>query len=295
MSVLESTVGVRGLSDVVLSAQGEDARSWLQGQITNDVARSEPGMATYTLVTTVKGRVLGDAWVLDRGQAGFWLVVPEAAAAGVHDQLERQIIMEDVELTRPEACVLTAQGPAAGELRAAVSLPAFAVDRLGLGGVDFVCEGEDACGARLDAIATAAAAVGGARVSEDEWEAVRVARAVPSYGRDFDAGTYPQEAGLGRAVSFTKGCYVGQEVVCRLEQRGKVTRRLVCLEVPTEPAGAIEAGGEPVGEITSAAPKAGGWIALGYVKRRALADRHALTVGGAPATVRAVVGPTDLT
>jgi folate-binding protein YgfZ len=129
------------------------------------------------------------------------------------------------------------------------------------------------------------------------WEALRLDRAVPEFGADFDATTYPQEAGLEkRAVSFSKGCYLGQEVVFMLEKRGHVKRRLVTLRVDGDlpPRGAEVRGadGEVVGNVTSAArvPTAGGPLAMAMVKRALATAGAELIVAGAKATVVALAG-----
>jgi folate-binding protein YgfZ len=109
---------------------------------------------------------------------------------------------------------------------------------------------------------------------------------------DFDAATYPQEAGLEkRAISFNKGCYLGQEVVCMLELRGHVKRKLVGLHlggasVPARGADVTDAGGESVGAVTSAAAVPGeGVLALAMVKRTKGEPGAALRVGGTDAVV----------
>jgi folate-binding protein YgfZ len=139
----------------------------------------------------------------------------------------------------------------------------------------------------------ALAAVGGMLGDDRAWEALRLDRRVPAFGADFDATTYPQEAGLEkRAVSFSKGCYLGQEVVFMLEKRGHVKRFLVTLRVasdlpPARGASVLDANREEVGTVTSAAivPSAGGPVAMAMVKRAKADPGALLEVLGAPATV----------
>jgi folate-binding protein YgfZ len=135
-------------------------------------------------------------------------------------------------------------------------------------------------------------------VSEEGWELARLRAGIPRYGFDFDEHNYPQEAGLKeRAVSFQKGCYLGQEVVCMIEFRGQMTRRLVQLDVdtrdPLAKGSAVAADGHDVGEVTSAQldPETGRTLALAYVKRKlATPGASPLQVSGAAAQLRSIVG-----
>ena len=113
------------------------------------------------------------------------------------------------------------------------------------------------------------------------------ARGVPRWGRDFGADTLPQEAGLKHAVSFDKGCYLGQEPVVMLEHRGKPPKRLVRLELEdaVEVGAPVEAAERQVGRVTSAA----GTRALALVKRKALEGEAPLEVGGRALTRWALV------
>ncbi|MDH5492784.1 MAG: hypothetical protein OEY14_12595 [Myxococcales bacterium] len=265
---LVESVGVRHLESWgVIRVQGEDARSWLNGQITNDVAEPAPGEAKRALCTTHKGRIIADLWVLDEGRS-MLLLVPLEALEGLLSTLERFIVMEDVELTRLGLAVLSAQGPRA--LETLGDRAGWRVDRLGRGGVDRLVplaslEGE------LDALRREAEARGGGLVSAEGWELARIRAGRAAYGRDFDIETYPAEAGLvDEAVSFDKGCYVGQEAVGKLQHRGKAPRRLVHLALDgwAEPGTPLSVEGTRLGELRSCVrdPEAG-VIALGYLRR----------------------------
>jgi folate-binding protein YgfZ len=153
----------------------------------------------------------------------------------------------------------------------------------------------------LERLGGAARALGGGVLDPDGWTAVHVLSGVPRCGVDFGEESYPQEAGLkARAVSFNKGCYLGQEVICMLENRGQLARRLVQLE--SSEAGAVDPGtqlfdteGKRVGEITSWTVTPGAQpatFALGYVKRPFWEPERALRTGERTWTVRTVVGQT---
>jgi folate-binding protein YgfZ len=272
---LIETAGVRALDErILVRVGGEEARTWLNGQVSNDVRATSPGDAVYALVLQVKGRIIADLHVLDRGDAGLAIVVPRANLEALLAHFDKYIIMEDVVLERDEGtAILTVQGPRAAEVVRDLELPVFPCDRLGRGGRDVlvpVAERERV----LAFLADRALRVGGGPVSLEGWELARIRLGRPALFADFGEFTVPQEAGLrDLAVSFSKGCYLGQEVVCMLENRGQLTRRLVRLE-STQPLARgdaiLHADEGRVGEITSAVgdPESGGSLALGFVKRR---------------------------
>ncbi len=293
---LEQHAGVRELEDrVLVTVRGEDARTWLNGQITNDVRSIEAGQSVYALVVQLKGRVLADVLVLDRGASGLGMILPRKNASALLEQFEKYIIMEDVELGMDDAMtIITVQGPRASEVVAGIELEAFPSDRLGKGGFDVLVPKSNENEARA-MLAERARAQGGGEVSAAGWELARLRAGRPVLFVDFGENTYPQEAGLkNAAVSFQKGCYLGQEIICMLESRGQLTRRLVQLESESElGAGAKiqDEAGKEIGEITSALrdPASGRSLALGYVKRvQAVTDRE-LRTDGSPIKVTHVV------
>jgi len=221
---LLTCVGVRARDDLrVLRLSGDDQRSWLNGQVTADVRDTKAGDAVYALAVNVKGRVLSDLWVLDEGDA-LLVLLPQATLETVRESLERQIIMEDVELSLlDDTRVLSAQGPAAARACAGMSRT-FPCAELADSGV-FVLVDASARDAQLEALVHAATREGGGLVDNTGFTLARIRVGRPQLGLDFGERTYPQEAGLkGLAVSFNKGCYLGQEVVCTLEHRGKLSR-----------------------------------------------------------------------
>lgn len=283
-TVLESgALWVDGEGLAVVRAVGKDRLSWLNGLVTADVKDLTQGSARYTLLLEKKGKITSDIIVLATSDA-LALVVPQAAADAVAEILEHHLIMEDVELSRPPLEVALLHGAGAVRIAEATGLAWAPLDRTGLGGA--VVVGEGLADARARAVAQ------GAVVAPAEvWTRLRVERAVPLFGVDFDATHYPQEASLAdAAVSFSKGCYLGQEVAYMLQNRGQAKRHLVRLrlERPAARGEQITAeGGAAVGEVTSAADGLvdPGPFALAMVKR-AHAERGAsLSVAGARATV----------
>jgi folate-binding protein YgfZ len=288
-----------------LIVTGSDRLSWLNGLLTCDLLKREPGAALYGLAVARNGRVLCDATVAidDDGQAAsqampggrVLVAIPRAVAAGVRAHLDHYLVMEDAAVA-PEADAFEAwaiHGPqssqALGAARAAGAVGG-SIDSTGLGGALVLAPALAGAAVRL-------ALEESAVIGDDAgWEALRLERAVPRFGVDFDEKTYPQEAGLEKvAVSFDKGCYLGQEVVCMLEMRGHVKRRLAALvlephdgaQPPVRGAVVTDEGGGEVGEITSAgsSPTLGKEIALAMVKRAAGEPGRELRVGGAPARV----------
>lgn len=265
---LRHTAGVRALTDrAVISVSGDDALDWLQGQVTNDVAGAEPGNSAYGFVLTLKGRVMADVWVLG-GEEEIWLDVPSAEVDGLLERLDRYIIMEDVDLAhRTELHLLTAQGPKAEE----ASSGGWPSDRLGSGGRLWIVD-ESELEPELKRLTERCQSLGGGPIHERAWGDAHVALGRPRFGIDFGDWTYPQETGLAPiAISFTKGCYVGQETVVMLQNRGKAPKVLWrwAIEGAEPPAAKtpIERDGTVVGEITSAAQVENGIVALGFVKR----------------------------
>jgi folate-binding protein YgfZ len=248
----------------VLSVRGDDARVWLNGQVTNDVRTTQPGDAVHALVLNVKGRILADAIVVDRGESGLAAVVPKSELATLHEHLEKYVIMEDVTLVDETLSVAELHGGTVGE--------SYRAPWLGEGVAIWI--GDGAALASLE------------RIDDAEAERARITQGRPAFGVDFGPTTYPQEAGLDTAVSFQKGCYLGQEVVCMLENRGQLSRRLVRLttdRLVVPGAKVTDASGAEVGAITSAAPASEGGVALGYVKRAAIAEARPLTIDGVAA------------
>lgn len=300
-TALATSAGVRIRDDLVLlRVTGEDRRSWLNGQITNDVRELKPGDSVYALAVNVRGKVLADLFVIDRGEH-LAVLLPASASDAVRQSFEQQIIMEDVELEiEPSARVVSVQGPRAEQAVAAAGTgpyEAYRADEIGHGGRLVVVDERELQNV-LGPLITGAERVGGGSVSEEAFELARVRAGRPRFGRDFWDQHYPQEAGLkSLAVSFNKGCYLGQEVVCTLENRGRLTRQLVRLRAIDDAAPIAGSelrdgeGGNP-GQITSvvADPDLGRALALGYAKRSQTAAGTELHAGDARLQVLGLAG-----
>ncbi len=248
--------------------RGSEAADFLQGQVSNDVEALEPGGGCYATVLTHKGKLRTDLRIL-RGDDWFWLDTEAIGHAVLAHMLRtyslgREVEFEDVTESR---ALLSLVGPAARERLDTPPPPeenTFVTGEHGiyvatLLGVDVICE----LGTALDV----------EPVAEDAAECVRIEAGRPRLGLDMDAETMPQEAGINeRAVSFTKGCYVGQETVARLHYRGKPNRHLrgLRLSEPAERGAEIVLGDKPVGRLgsTCVSPRLGP-IGLAVVRREA--------------------------
>src|SRR5947209_6081638 len=219
-----------------LALTGAGAKEFLQGQVSNDVEALSPGTGCYAAFLTPKGKMLGDLRILDAGSE----LLPDterAALQPLFNRIRRFSIGFDVELHKrtPERGLLSLIGPDADRIAAADELPPteqahspIAVDGIGARairterGLDLLCLASE-----TEALRAALTDRGALPVSEEAAECLRVERGRPRYGVDLDETVIPHEAGLNeRAVSFTKGCYVGQETVARLHYRGKPNRHL---------------------------------------------------------------------
>lgn len=327
---LHSRVAVvdRSRSDARLRVTGPDRREWLQGLLTNDMAALGPGRGCYAAYLTPQGRMLGDMRVYDRGDHVVLDIVADAREV-LLSRLDQFIIMEDVvleDISELTGCVSVAGPGAAGRLAAMLGLdPAtlaaldeYAHVTVTVDGADGLCAssrelGVDAYDVYLPTAQTAALlarlrALDVPMLDDDVVTTARVEAGRPRFGIDMDDETIPLEAGLEeRAISFTKGCYVGQEVVIRVLHRGqgRVARRL-CRIVSDAPAAApmadapwrvgaeLRAGSRAVGRLTSvcASPQRKRLLAIGMVHRDAAVPGTCVEIadGGAfsAATVEAL-------
>src|SRR4051794_38528082 len=257
-----------------LALTGAEAKDFLHGQVTNDILGLTPGHGCYAAFLTHKGKMLGDMRVFDLGDE-LLLDCERVALQELFNMIRRYKLGRDVELHKRtvELGLLSVIGPSAPDLAGPAEHDNA---RVTLGGADIVAVRTDV-GIDLFFAAADKAAVRGALEFPDGDEAsaeiVRVEHGRPRYGVDLDDSVIPQEAGLNeRAVSFTKGCYVGQETVARLYYRGKPNRRLLGLRLsePVEPGTEVKLGEKVVGKLGSVVVSPDhGPIALALVRREA--------------------------
>ena len=267
-----------------LALTGQGAKEFLQGQLTQDILALAPGHGAYAAFLTAKGKMLGDVRVLDAGDE-ILLDTERVALQALFNMIHRYSLGYDVALHKRtlESGLYSLVGPLADELIAAAGTTLATTEHdhapVSLGGVSARAIRTDV-GVDLlfasehgDAVRGAVLAAGAAAIDEQAAETLRIERGRPRYGIDLDESVIPQEAGLNeRAVSFTKGCYVGQETVARLYYKGKPNRQLRGLRAtePLAPGTELSLEGRVVGTVTSAAvsPRLGP-IGLALVRREA--------------------------
>ena len=273
-----------------LALTGAEAKPFLHGQVTNDIEGLEPGRGCYAAFLTHKGKMLGDLRVFDLGDE-LLLDCERIVLQDLFNMIRRYRLGRDVELHKRtlELGLLSVIGPDAPDLagpaehdNARVTLGAGALAVKTDVGIDLFFDAAD-----RDAVRGALDFPDG---DEAQAEIVRVERGRPRYGVDLDDGVIPQEAGLNeRAVSFTKGCYVGQETVARLFYRGKPNRHLrgLRLSAPAARGDVLRLGEKEVGRLGSAVVSpVHGPIALALVRREAaVGDTLAVGDSGTTATV----------
>jgi folate-binding protein YgfZ len=272
-----------------LALTGSGAAEFLNGQVTNELTKLLPGDGCYAAFLTPKGKMLGDLRILAVGEnpAGapseLLLDTERIALQGLFDMIRRFKIGYDVDLHKRtiERGLLSLIGPEAARIANSEELPdiehantpaqidgiAAIVARTDTG-VDLICDAND-----TSALAKRLRERGAMPISDEAAEIVRVERGRPLYGIDLDDTVIPQEAGLNeRAVSFTKGCYVGQETVARLHYKGKPNRRLrgLRLSETVAPGAELHLGERLVGRLSSTVASPGlGPIGLALVRREA--------------------------
>jgi len=274
---------------------GAAAVPTLNGLVTNDVAALEPGRGQYAAMLTAKGKIVADVRIVRRADDVLVDAAPRAAA-GMRDMIKKFVnprfaAYEDVS---DQAATFTVTGLGADVVAAAAAgvpvadvaaLPPFGhltgaegvlvlrTPEIGLPAYDLVVPSAD-----RERVWGAALAAGARVAGEAEWEGLRVAAGWPAWGIDMTDATLPQEANFDelQGVSYTKGCYIGQEPVARIHFRGHVNRTLrrLAFADPAPPAGAaLWTAESEVGDVRSVARTAeGAAVGIGMVRREVAGD-----------------------
>ena len=305
-----------------LRLRGQDRRDYLQGLLTNDIAGLTPGTGCYSAILTAQGRMISDMYVVETGESVLIDLEPEVLER-VRGLLEQFVFSEDVQVADDTSSLaqLGVLGPKSadvisgaltgdsGSIRAELeSLPVLSNrtrdwhgapvvivrrDDAGVPGFDLLIDRGQA-GALADALRLA----GAIAIDRSTTEITRIEAGRPMFRRDMNEDTIPLEAGIEeRAISLTKGCYVGQEIIIRVLHRGhgRVARRLVGLtldgrDVPA-PGDRVRAGDREIGTVTSAvwSPALERAIALAYVHREFVEASTSVEVVSAKAVLPATV------
>jgi folate-binding protein YgfZ len=274
----------------LIVGSGADRIRFLHGIVTGDVAGTPVGGGCRSMLLTVKGHVVADFRIFVR-ESAVWMVVEAGQAETTAAALSRYAIMDDFTAARePEFALFSVLGPEAAAVLAAAGLPAAAAlaerpplshaDESSSGGPIFLARVRElgaggfwvggtaaAVAARWAALETA----GVPRLAHAAAEAARIAALEPRWGAEITPDYFPMEVGLSGAIDYAKGCYLGQEPIVRIRDRGHINWRLVGLEVAggsdPAPGDALESDAKPrAGRVTSAARlPAGRGVALGLL------------------------------
>lgn len=279
-----------------LNAVGDDALTFLHNLSTNDVKKLPPRHGCEAFFCTATAKVVGQAWIWREPPEGkretLWLDTPPGLHEKLYAHLKRYIIGEDVELTDRTADfgrLYLASENAGDLLGAGGAVPMTFTqaeggtvirrrDLFAMPGYDILGSPDEIADVRQTLLSAGAVAAG-----PEQFEALRIEAGLPWWGADIDETTFAPETGrIGQAISYAKGCYLGQEPIVMARDRGVVQRSLVGLEVGDAPlTGVLTRDGKEVGRATSSAfsPRLGRAIALGYVKRGNQAPATELQLG----------------
>jgi folate-binding protein YgfZ len=291
-----------------IHVSGKDRTRWLNGMVTNNIRDLAPNQGVYSFLLNAQGRILGDMYVYNGGDH-LMIDTERSQAPTIIATLQRYIIMDQVELKdiSDSLTALAVQGRRAAEAMQAAGFQVTDVKPMTIAATPWnnfevavtrmaseehltyeIWAGAQAIGQVWDALLAA----GATPVGTEALEMFRVAAGVPKFGQDIRERELPQETGQAHALSFTKGCYLGQEIVERIRSRGNVHRKLTGFMVdgPAPPPGTkLQANGKEVGELTSVAsvPTADGRrvLALGYIRREAGTPGAVVQAGEAQARV----------
>jgi folate-binding protein YgfZ len=308
-AALRSTCGVYELPDrVKIRLTGSDRVRWLNGMVTNNIRDLAKDHGVYSFLLNPQGHILGDLVAFQRGESVL-VESDRAQLAKILATFDHYIIMDDVEVAdiSESLASIGVTGPKSGEVLAAAGIQLPGMQPLEVADLSWrdipisvVHGGDDAFPSyevwvapeQTASLRDALQSAGATLVGQDALELYRVAMGVPLYGKDIRERDLPQETEQQHALNFSKGCYVGQEIVERIRSRGNVHRKFTGFKIDGAlPAVGtkIQSQGKDVGEITSSAaiPGPGGEqpVALGYLRRELVGPGKELDAAGSRVTV----------
>jgi folate-binding protein YgfZ len=258
-----------------IEVSGADAARFLHNLSTNDILNLTNGAACEAFLTTTKAKVIAYLLIFRQDSAAnkptFWLDTAPGTADKVMQHLDRYLISEQVEFANrtQEFAQMHLAGPQAPVLREQIETHQIRRhDALGLPGYDIVCPTNQAASVWQRLMETGARPAG-----REACEILRIEAGLPREGADIDENTFAPEVGrIAQTISYTKGCYLGQESIVMARDRGQVNRSLVGVKLPQGPVphgSLLFAQGKEVGRVTSSvlSPRLGSAIGLAYVRR----------------------------
>ena len=288
-----------------IRVSGSEATMFLNGLITNDVKNLAQNRWMPAVFPTVQGRLIGAVRVIRGGEPGFLIDTETASHDAVLKTISRFTLAGDFKVAdlTSETALLTVQGNQAAEIVEKVTgvsdLPENGVaEKDGMTIIRATHTGEDGFDVIIDSsrkaeLQQALETAGAQPVGEDTFEILRVEAGIARFGQDMDETNVVPETNLDDAVSFTKGCYVGQEIIVRIKHRGHPAKKLTSLRFETdqqvEPGAVIlSKENQEIGRVTSAvvSPRLGS-IGLGYVRYEHLVEGTQVVVGDG---IEAIVG-----
>lgn len=301
LTALVAVCGIYLRDTALFSIAGRDRVRWLNGMVTNNIRDLAPGHGVYAFVLNPQGHILGDLYVFNRGET-LLAEIERAQVETVLPLLKRYIIMDKVEIEdlSSTTAVVALAGPTSTEVLASARLSGE------LGPLQFaesdwndipvtLIRGDNPCVPNFElpvpaeqagSVTAALERAGAQAVSEETLEMFRILCGIPKFGQDIKERTLPQETGQERALNFTKGCYIGQEIVERIRARGAVHRTFMGFEVEgtlPSPGTKIQSESRDIGELTTiaAAPLKGKHLALGFLRKEFAGEDKVLTAGQA--------------
>jgi folate-binding protein YgfZ len=312
LTAIRESAGIFPLDDrAFLRITGEDATRWLNGMVTNSIQSLAPGEGNYNFLLNAQGRIQGDCTIYrEPGDEPTFLLETDAAQLNTIQQLlDKFIIMDDVEMTRglqiigqeargmavlgekaprlihkvlsaineedvPQPLPTPKPGTMIHALSSGVLVIVLTPPASGTSSHELWFESEK----ELQHARKLMESDGAVDLSNEAQEAHRILSGTPRFGQDIRDRDLPQETNQTHALHFTKGCYLGQEIVERIHSRGQVHRTFTGFRLSALPAtlpAPLTSNGKPAGDITSATTIDGQTYALGYARREALLQSEA--------------------
>ncbi len=301
LTALVAGCGIYRPERALLSLTGRDRVRWLNGMVSNNIRDLAVASGVYAFILTPQGHIQADVYAFNRGES-LLIETEKSQAETVLRIFRKYIIMDKVEIEdlTEKIAVLAVAGPKSADLLASAGLgnelAPLQLQEVNWNGVTAtVVRGDNPSytnyelwvpSEQADAAWKAWLQAGAVAVHAEALETFRILCGIPRIGQDTREKTLPQETGQERALNFTKGCYIGQEIVERIRARGAVHRTLVGFEIEgAAPAAGtkIQSEGKEVGELTSITAETlkDKRLALGYLRREFLAGTKTLTAGEA--------------